>query len=126
MNGAISKRYSVAMRAFLAVLVAVALKLIAHWFGWEFISLNPLFSGIVAANVFLMSFLLSGVLTDYKESERLPGELAASLEAIADEVSVLYSSKKAPAAEECLREVLAVGEALMRWFYKQERTEDTP
>jgi hypothetical protein len=98
MNGAISKRYSVAMRALLAVLVAMALKLIAHWFGWEFVSLNPLFSGIVAANVFLMSFLLSGVLTDCKESERLPGELAASLEAIADEASAICRTKKAQAA----------------------------
>jgi len=123
MHGAISRRYSVAIRALRAVLAAVALKLIAHWLGWEFISLNPLFSGIVAANVFLMSFLLSGVLTDYKESERLPGELASSLEAIADEAFVLYSSKKAPAAEECLRDSLGLGEAMMRWFYKKERTE---
>jgi len=46
----------------------------------EIISINPLFSGIVAANVFLLGFLLSGTLADYKESERLPGELSASLE----------------------------------------------
>ena len=98
MHGAISKRWSVATRALLVVVVAITLKLAAHWLGWEFISLNPLFSGIVAANVFLMSFLLSGVLTDYKESERLPGELATSLEAVADEAFVIYSSKKARAA----------------------------
>ena len=48
--------------AAVSVAVVVALKLAAHWLGWEFISLNPLFSGIIAANVFLMGFLLSGVL----------------------------------------------------------------
>ncbi|MFA5864806.1 MAG: hypothetical protein WC975_08975 [Phycisphaerae bacterium] len=53
------------------VLTVIGLKLLVHWLGWEFISLNPLFSGIVAGNVFLMGFLLSGVLADYKESERL-------------------------------------------------------
>lgn len=123
MPNTIGKRWSVAGRALLAVLVAIALKLIAHWMGWEFISLNPLFSGIVAANVFLMSFLLSGVLTDYKESERLPGELAGSLEAIADEASVIYQAKRVPAAAECLHDVLVVGDALMGWFHKRERTE---
>jgi hypothetical protein len=123
MNADLSKRCSVAQRAALAVLLAVILKLVAHWLGCEFISLNPLFSGIVAANVFLMSFLLSGVLADYKESERLPGELACSLEAIADEAFALYSSKQAAPAGECLRTTLDLSEAIVRWFHKKERTE---
>ena len=50
----------------------IILKFIAHQFNWEFISLNPLFSGVVTANIFLLGFLLAGVLTDYKESEKLP------------------------------------------------------
>ena len=54
-----------------SVAIVVALKLGFHWFGCEVISLNSLFSGIVAANVFLLGFLLSGVLADYKDSERL-------------------------------------------------------
>ncbi len=56
------------LNAAVSVAVVVALKLAAHWLGWEIISLNPLFSGIVAANVFLMGFLLSGVLTDQQEA----------------------------------------------------------
>ena len=82
--------------------IVIALKLIAHWFGWEIISLNPLFSGTVAANVFLMVFLLTGVLGDYKESERLPGELATSIESIAEEALTIYKSKNASAGKECL------------------------
>ena len=35
-----------------------------------------------AAAVFVMALMLNGVLLDYKESERLPGEMAACLEAI--------------------------------------------
>ena len=116
------RRRSLALRAVAVVGAVIILKLLAHWCGWEFISLNPLFSGIVAANVFLMSFLLSGVLTDYKESEKLPGELAASLEAIGDEAAGIHTTKQAPAAKACLDDLLALGESLMRWFYKQERT----
>ena len=73
-------------------LVVVA-KVIAHAVGGEVISLNALFTGIIAANVFLMGFLLSGVLADYKESERLPGELSACLENMAQEVRGIGISK---------------------------------
>ena len=67
------------------VAAAAAGKLIFTELGWENVALNPLYTGLVAGNVFLLGFLLAGVLADYKESEKLPGELAASVETIADE-----------------------------------------
>jgi predicted membrane chloride channel (bestrophin family) len=97
-------------------------KLAAHSLGWEVISLNPLFSGIVAANVFLMGFLLSGVLADYKESERLPGELAASIETIADEAAVVYESKNARSAMQFLEYLLTLTVSIKDWFYKKQPT----
>ena len=54
------KKYRLALKVTLIVGIVISLKLIAHRFGWEMISLNPLFSGIVAANVFLMGFLVDG------------------------------------------------------------------
>jgi hypothetical protein len=87
----VHKKYQLVLRVILIVGIVIVLKLIAHWFGWEIISLNPLFSGIVAANVFLMGFLLSGVLNDYKESERFPGELVTSIESIVEEAVTIVS-----------------------------------
>jgi uncharacterized DUF497 family protein len=83
----ISSRQRLLLRATSIVAVVIAAKLLVHFLGWEMLSINPLFSGIVAANVFLMGFLLSGVLADFKESERLSGELSACLETLAQEVS---------------------------------------
>src|SRR5262245_64074987 len=37
---------------------------------------------ILTACVFLIGFLLAGTMADYKESERLPAEIAATLETI--------------------------------------------
>ena len=34
-----------------------------------------------------MSFLISGVLTDYKESEKIPGEIASIILTFADEIN---------------------------------------
>jgi hypothetical protein len=110
------------LNAAISVAVVIALKLAAHLLGWEILSLNPLFSGIIAANVFLMGFLLSGVLTDYKESERLPGELAASIEAMADEAATVYEFKKAEVARQLLDELVVLSVSIRDWFHKKETT----
>ena len=124
MPSKIHKKYQLVLRVILIVGIVIVLKLIAHWFGWEIISLNPLFSGIVAANVFLMGFLLSGVLGDYKESERLPGELTTSIESIVEEAVTIYKSKNATVAKECLAYLHQFTVAVKNWFYKKERTKD--
>ena len=57
----------------------VLLKALVHQLGLDVLELSPLLSSLVAATVFLLGFLLNGVLSDYKESEKLPGELSTSL-----------------------------------------------
>lgn len=116
------KMGGVAVRAGAVVVVVVGLKFAVHSLSWELLSLNPLLSGIVAADVFLMGFLLSGVLNDFKESERLPGELAASLELFSDEAAATYERSKSPVALEFLSFVQGLAESIRGWFYKKERT----
>ncbi len=111
-------------RVLLVVAIVIGLKLAAHALGWEVISLNPLLSGILAANVFLMGFLLSGVLSDYKESERLPGELASSLKAIADEAWSLGRTKQVPVGRECHAHLLDLSLSVREWLHKRQRTKD--
>jgi len=79
------QKWHLTLKVLPIVILVIILKLLAHQFGLEFISLNPLFTGIVTANIFLLGFLIAGVLSDYKESEKFPGDLASSIETIVDE-----------------------------------------
>ena len=79
MKNILSQKWAIAMKILPIIIGIILTKLVMHQMGWEIISLNPLFNSIISANVFLLGFLLAGTLSDYKESERLPGELAASL-----------------------------------------------
>jgi len=92
------------------------LKLTVHHFGLEVISVNPLFSALVASSVFLFGFLLNGVLADYKESEKLPAEIASALELVAREVSVipLHHPEAEVAAD--LLTVGDLGRAILAWI----------
>ncbi len=107
------------LRVCVLVAVVVGAKVLAHALGWEVISLNALFTGIIAANVFLMGFLLSGVLSDYKESERLPGELSACLENMAQEVAGMAVGKPEAQVGPCLSRLSQLSNDIIGWFYKK-------
>ncbi len=118
----IHNRFRLLLRVSAVVAMVVAAKLIIHFIGWEILSINPLFSGIVAANVFLMGFLLSGVLADFKESERIPGELGACLENLAQEVRGIGIAKPEANVNSCLILLSQLGQDILSWFHKKHRT----
>lgn len=122
----LAKRIPKAHRIFYRVLPFIALlvlaKLVLHRFGLELLSINAIFSGLIGANVFLMGFLLSGVLSDYKESERLPGDMAAGLATLADEMQSIHQRSCAPAAMAALEHVHTLGVTIHQWLHKEERS----
>ena len=54
---------------FVAVII-IAKLIVHHYFNAEFIPINAIFSALIGANVFLMGFLISGILSD-KAIERI-------------------------------------------------------
>ncbi len=117
-----SNRLRLLLQVSAIVFVIICVKLVVHFLDWEVISINPLFSGIVAANVFLMGFLLSGVLSDFKESERLPGELGACLENLAQEVSAIRIARPEAKVGPCLILLSQLTQDILSWFHKKQRT----
>lgn len=115
-------RHYLLLRVGVVVALIVGAKILIHYLGWEMISINPLFSGIVAANVFLMGFLLSGVLADYKESERIPGELAVSLENLSQEVLGIRLAHPEARVGTCLSMVAGLCRDVLAWLHKEKRT----
>jgi hypothetical protein len=107
------------------VAVIIGAKLIAHYvFRWEPVSLNALFTGIIAANVFLMGFMLSGVLADYKESEKIPGELSACLDNMVQEVRGIGITNSQANIGPCLISLSQMGNDIYDWFYKKVDTSE--
>jgi hypothetical protein len=76
----------------------------------------------VAGTIFLIGFLVSGVLSDYKESEKIPSELAASLRALLDDTLTIDRGKDSATAKEFILFQRDFTKSLLNWFGKKERT----
>ena len=109
------QRWRLAIQLLPLVAVVATLRYTFDAVGWDTAPLSPLYTGLVAGTIFLLGFLLAGTLGDYKESEKLPGDLAASMESIADECLILEAEKPA-AAQTCLADVRDLAGAIEDWL----------
>ncbi|WP_255109502.1 hypothetical protein [Synechococcus sp. RedBA-s] len=66
--------------------------------------------------MFLLGFLLNGVLMDYKESEKIPGELAAALECLAMEVRSVRELHPEAEMKGALALLAGFSEDLLAWM----------
>ena len=71
---------------------------------------------ILTACVFLIGFLLAGTMTDYKESERLPAEIASTLETIEEIFALAATNRPGLKLPELRRSVLELTDAIKYWI----------
>lgn len=100
------------------------IKTLFHHYGLEMMELNALFTSLVGATIFLIGFLISGVLSDYKESEKIPGEITTSLKNILDDSLTL----KHHYSEETFKQFISFQKKLVNniksWLYKEIETSE--
>lgn len=81
--------YNLAIRSLRLVAVLLAMKIAIHTTRMEFLETNTLTGSAIAGAIFICGFLLSGLVADFKEADRIPAEIRASLENILEEASML-------------------------------------
>ena len=105
-------------------LLAFSLKLfLTELVGFEGILELSEISLIISAGVFLIGFMLAGTMADYKESEKVPGEIAASLENIEEKV-VGVCLKQALSVQNARQEVQALAICIFEWLIKKRKQEE--
>ena len=105
----------------IVTLIAI-LKYLSHTYEFEFMELNALFTTLVAGTIFLIGFLITGVLSDYKESEKIPSELSTTLQSLFDDTYTIYKGKNSDTARQFIEYQKSFINSLNAWFYKKERT----
>jgi hypothetical protein len=80
-------------------------------------------SAVLTAGAFLVGFMLAGTMTDFKESEKLPSELATTLETLEDLITVSACKKEFDAAA-ARRALVDLGDRILAWFARRRSVAD--
>ena len=115
-------------RLLLQILPVAAAVIILKWLydvsPLRHLELSPLLTGLIAAEVFIVGFILSGTAADFKEAERLPGELAGSLDSIADECLIMHAELDLPEARHCVSLLADTNASIRRWLLHNDGLDD--
>lgn len=104
-----SGRFKIILTVLPYLFAFILLKILFHNCNWEPFQLNllPFFTTELTGIIFLLGFMLAGVLIDYKESEKIPGEMVASLSTIWQETEILSNNAKTDIAKDLQKKVCA-------------------
>lgn len=73
---------------------------------------------ILTGGIFIMGFMLAGTMSDYKESEKIPGEIASILETLEDTISTVCKGKNLN-EKEMKQTLFEISDKFILWVYKK-------
>jgi hypothetical protein len=76
------QKWSLIFRALAITGILIIIRLIIGFFGLDTFSVTNLITAFVSGAMFTIAIILTGTLTDYKESEKIPADLATSISAL--------------------------------------------
>ena len=84
--------YKIFLIALFSAALIVGIKYLFHAFGWEPIEQSSLHNGVLSSATFVIGFLLSATIADYKESERIPADFSANIEDMYADAEVIHQT----------------------------------
>src|SRR5262249_47309987 len=106
------------------VAVVLAIKMGAeHLLGFQGVLEFTDIALVLTGGVFLIGFMLSGTLTDYKEAEKIPAEVACTMETI-EEAFVQAGILKQMDLAAQRKSLLDAGETVWNWLHRKVKQED--
>ena len=76
------KKWGLTLKVLAIVFILLIIKMVISQFDLDIATASPLITALVGGVIFTIAIIFTGTLTDYKENEKIPGELAASLKAL--------------------------------------------
>ncbi len=82
--------YKIFCIALVSAICIVGLKYLFHRFSWEPIEQSSLHNGVLSSATFVIGFILSATIADYKESERIPADFSANIEDMYSDAEIIH------------------------------------
>lgn len=84
--------YRIFITTIIITAVLIATKYVLHYFELEPIVLGSLHGSAISGVIFVIGFLLSATIADYKEAERIPAEAASAIENMHEDALSIHAN----------------------------------
>jgi hypothetical protein len=93
------KKWGIMVKAIIIMLILLVPRIIIDQHGLDVIPINTIVGAFITGAIFTIAIIFTGTFTDFKESEKVGGDLAAALKALYNDSCVLPVTDEAPARE---------------------------
>ncbi len=90
------KKWGIMLRAVILMLLLLIPRSIIDILGYDTVPINPVVGAFITGAIFTLAIIFTGTFTDFKESEKVGGDLAAALKALYNDSRVLPVTDEAP------------------------------
>lgn len=130
------RQRTIILKSFIAALAILGIKNFVFknlsLYGQDFHDLIELsdITIIFTGAFFVFGLLLAATMTDFKESEKIPGEVASNLEAIKDWIYLAFRAPRTGTSDLCKEELnsaflrgemIAITNGIITWIYSHEK-----
>jgi hypothetical protein len=74
--------------------VLLIVRLVFDYLNYDVLSLTNLITAFISGAIFTIAIIFAGVLTDFKESEKIPGDLAVSIRIMHSDLTLIHVADK--------------------------------
>ena len=74
--------------------VLLVVRLVFDYLNYDVLSLTNLITAFISGAIFTIAIVFAGVLTDFKESEKIPGEIATSIRTLYSDLTLIRVQEK--------------------------------
>lgn len=78
----LKRKWQFLIKSFCLVVILIIARIIIDYYNLDVITINSITSALVTGVIFTIAVIFTGTLTDYKESEKIPSDLAASIKSL--------------------------------------------
>lgn len=97
MNMEFKKKWGIMGKAVIMMFILLIPRTLIDIMGFDTIPINPVVGAFITGAIFTIAIIFTGTFTDFKESEKTGGDLAAALKALYNDSCVLPLADPAPA-----------------------------
>ena len=92
-----SKKWGIMTKAVVLMLILLIPRTVIDFYGLDVVPINTVVGAFISGAIFTIAIIFTGTFTDFKESEKVGGDLAASLKALYNDSRVLPLADETPA-----------------------------